>query len=247
LRGDPGVKNQRVYRVEIGDRVYKRIVFDLPQKAEDLGLRLKVFDGADVFPAYVAHQGPELWVEFIEGAPVNALTPHGLSELARIFGTLYRKDPVERRIEEGPWLRDLEFDLDFLHGAGVLDLGLQAELKKRLIDWTPASVWIGYDYNDPRAANLIECADGSHRFIDIESLQGDRLLGEGAAKACYRWLGDDREEFISLLKENPGPPVWDILPFVELCSLAKWTRRSVLLQKPKLVQPSLFEALLRHS
>ena len=252
LQGNRTVKNQSVYRVEIGSRVYKRIVFDDPTKALNIGRLLKIFQDCELLPSYVAHQGTELWVEFLEGSPVKTLTPNTLSELARIYAALYSRDFVQRSIESGPWLQDLDFDLDFLHGTQVLSDGLHAGLRKRMIDWTPQHVWVGYDYSDPRAANMLECADGSHRFIDVESLVENRLLGSGAVKACYRWLLGERDTFLSLLKndlqkDDAGPPVWETMPFVELCSLSEWTRRSVLLNKPNLIRPTLFEDLLRRN
>lgn len=233
-----------MYRVDIGGQTLKRIVFPDSGQARELAEDLQATRGRAVFPELVGQQGADVWVEFLDGTCVSAFDTRGIAELARLYAALYSIDSQLRPIDSGPWLPDIEADLAFLARAGVLACGPHQELRSRLADWTPAQVWVGYDYSDPRPANVLVGEDGSYRFIDIESLGRHRLLGSGVAKACYRWLGDRREELLAALRQYPCAPVLETLPFVELASLASWTRRSLLLRKPKLVRPALFERLL---
>ncbi len=237
-------KRQRVYRVDIGDQSLKRIVFPDAVQARELAENLQAMRGRQVFPELVAQQGPDLWVEYLEGECITSFDTGGIAELARLYATLYSLGSELRSIEAGPWLADLDADLAFLERAGVLASAQTRGLRSRLVAWTPAHVWVGYDYSDPRPPNILVGRDGSYRFIDIESLSRNQLLGSGVAKACYRWLGDRRGELLAALHAHSCPPVLDVLPFVELVSLAGWTRRSVLLRKPKLVRSALFDQLL---
>lgn len=241
LRGGHSVKDQRVYRVEIGNRTLKRIAMPSVERAAGLASRLRVFRGRRILPDLVAHHGADVWVEFIEGEPVGELTSEILHELARIFAVLYARAPQLVSLEDGPWLEQLHTHLGFLYDVGVLDGALRARLERGIEHQTPAKVWIGHDYSDPRAANLLRCPDGSCRFIDVESVSADdALLGTGVAKACNRWLGDRRDQLLSLLRGYEIPPIEETLLFVELQSLSSWTVRSLLHRKQKLVQPKLF-------
>ncbi|MBW2269257.1 MAG: hypothetical protein JRH16_11835 [Deltaproteobacteria bacterium] len=249
LRGRGGEKRQKVYLVDLGDRRLKRVVFEHAASAEQVGECLQAFQGLRIFPDFVQQQGRDLWVEFVEGRLVTSLDSEVITDLARIFTTLYSRDAVLRPVAEGPWLADVERDLRALREAGVLNESLHQRLRERLKEWTPEAVWIGYDYSDPRPANLLRCGDGSYRFIDVESLVREQLLGTGVAKACFRWFGERRQEFFAHeswrsapLADASAPVLDEAFDFVELACLASWTCRSIALKKP-LVRPELFEGL----
>ncbi len=241
-------KRLRIYRVDYGNVSLKRIVFKEVRSAVETGRRLRTFRGERLFPEFVGQHGTDLWAEFIHGQTVSEATPTTLAELARIYGTLYARNPVCRPIDSDTWLQDVRYDLGFLHETGVLSERLYCLLCQRLIEWAPDQVWVGWDYSDPRLANLVALPDGSLRIIDIESIREQCLLGTGVAKACFRQLGDRREAFLALLRGQQGPPpIWDAFLFVELHALCSWTRNAVLLRKRKLVRPHLFETLASRS
>ena len=105
----------------------------------------------------------------------------------------------------------------------------------------PASLWVGHDCTDTILKNFVRTPEGRIRAVDVESLGADQLLGSGAAKACLRWLGPERERFLARLRTAGVPDFFAYLPFVELCFLAFWTKSSFLEGKSRFVDPSLFE------
>ena len=70
----------------------------------------------------------------------------------------------------------------------------------------------------------------------------NEAVGTGFAKACTRWIGPRRDEFLAALRRQPElPDFLSYFPYVEIRFLASWSKRSLLLDKPKLVQAALFD------
>jgi hypothetical protein len=234
------VKTQRVYRVDIGDVVLKQIVMPHRSAAAEVASVLRRLRDARVAPRLMAHLGNELWLEYLEGDLLHAGDPPPMDELARIFATLYRDEPRRVGRDERDFGREIEGDLDFLRGAGVLDARLDASLRDRARAWSPDAIWVGCDYSDARPANFLRTPDGELRVIDVESLRDDHLLGAGAVRAGLRWPGLAGDDLIARLVSLEAAPFHADLDFVELWFLASWTKRCVLLRKRRLVDPGLF-------
>lgn len=235
-------KTQRVYRVEIGELSLKQIVMPRAVIAERLALLLERFREARITPALVARYGSELWLEFLEGDPVAA-EPAPVDELARIFATLYRETPrlVTRR--ERDFCAEIERDLEFLGGAGLLSDAQHAALRDRARKWCPEQAWVGHDYSDPRPANFLWTEARELRVIDVESLQDDALLGAGAVRAALRWPGLSREALFARLESQGAAPFLAYLDFVELWFVTGWTKRCILQRKQRLVDLELLSSL----
>jgi hypothetical protein len=236
------VKDQRVYRVDIGTLRLKQIVFARAAIAERLEAILARLRDAHVAPAPVARYGPELWLEFLEGAPVPA-DPVPVEELARIFATLYREAPRQWGPAERDFAGEVARDLDFLHAAGAIDGARHAALRDRTEKWCPGAVWVGHDYSDPRPPNFLRLANGELRVIDVESLQDEAPLGAGAVRAALRWPGLSRDALFSRLASLGALPFEPYVDFVELWFVTHWTKRCLLQGKHRLVNPRLFADL----
>ena len=106
----------------------------------------------------------------------------------------------------------------------------------------PAGVWVGCDHTDLLVKNMLRRADGSLCLIDVESVVTNEAVGTGFAKACARWIGPRRDEFVAALRRIPDlPDFLSYFPYLEIRFLASWSKRSLLLGKPKLVQAALFD------
>ncbi len=241
------VKRQRVYLVTLGERRLKRIVFSDSSKASRVAHNLETLRDSGLVPELVAHHGDELWVEFLEGEPVGAVSPKIVDELARIFATLYARDARLVPRPEAGVDAPLARDLDFLHEVGLFDASEHLRLREFAEKSAPASVWMGWDYTDPLPMNLLRTRGDTLRIIDVESVVRDRLIGTGVAKACARWLGPHRARLLACLEERGAPPFTAYLPFVELHFLAGWTKRSLLHGKRRHVDAARFQAFLSGS
>jgi len=244
LLSDRYVKRQRVYLVTNGERRYKRTVFGDAAKARRVAETLQAFSLPGILPAFISQYDDEVWVEFVAGDRVTADEPGLPGELAPVLGRLYAHEA--RRVPQTERAADVEIrrNLGFLRDVGVLDTNLHARLVDHANASTPEDVWLGWDYGDLLPKNIIRDRDGALRFVDIESIHRDHLLGVGLAKASLRWLGDRRAAFLADLTEAGAPPVTEYLPFLELHVLARLTKRAVLQDKPRHVEPEAFRRLI---
>jgi len=245
LLTDRYVKRQRVYLVTIGDRRYKRTRFGDAAKALRVAETLQAFSLPGILPPFVSQYDDEVWVEFVDGDLVTAEETALPDELAPVLARLYAHEA--RKVPQAERAADIEIlaNLAFLHDVGVLDTKLHARLVEHAQASTPEEVWLGWDYGDLLPKNLIRDRGGALRFVDIESIHRDYLLGLGLAKASLRWLGDRRSAFLTALAKAGAPPVAEYLPFLELHVLSRLTKRSVLQGKPQHVDSSAFLRLVR--
>jgi hypothetical protein len=124
--------------------------------------------------------------------------------------------------------------------CGVLAAADAEALGRFAVECAPAQIWLGFDYVDPRPTNFLWCEDGKLRIIDVESIESDRPLGGGLAKATRRWLAPQREAV-----HAAGAAEFEAnRPFAELLFLAAWQKRCVLWDKPKLVDAELRTSFL---
>lgn len=235
------VKRQRAYRVELGSTVVKRLVLGDSFLANRLARNLRAFAGSPIVPHLLTSFEDEVWVEFIEGSPVEASDPRLPEALARMFAAINGHEPRRCCPRELGLERELHDDLRFLEETGVLEPGAA----RALVEWTetrtPDAVWIGHDYSDPRPSNFLWGGAGELRITDVESLVSDRLIGRGVAKALVSWMAPRRDELLAGLRRSAAPDFLAYLPFVELHFLASWQKRSVLQRKERHVQRALFE------
>jgi hypothetical protein len=240
-------RSQRVYVVSIEGRPYKRVVLPDAHLATLIAGRLREFGPEGVYPALILERERELWVEYIEGAPLGSATPEAVDGVARVLSTLHRRAPREVPLAETSLLDDLQVDLRFLADVGVLTPERSEALATRARALAPRCVWLGYECTDAIAKNFVRTPEGSVRAIDVESLGGDQLIGIGAAKACLRWLGPERKRLLAGLRSGGSPDFESYLPFAELVFLAFWTKSSLLEGKRRFVRSESFEQFLHES
>lgn len=242
LSGRRWVKTQRVYRVETGDLRLKRIALTDAARADALERALSPWRGRGILPDLVARHHADLWVEFVEGRPVTPSEADLPQRFADLLAVLYgaprqRLDDPERRC-----VAEVERDLGLLARARVISAPLRAAVSAQLHARPPERLWVGPDHTDMLLKNMLRRPDGGLCLIDVESIAERELVGTGFAKACLRWIGPRREEFIEALRAVPGLPGFCAeLPFLELRFLAAWSKRSLLLGKDKLLQAGHFE------
>jgi hypothetical protein len=242
LLGRRWVKRQRVYLVEVGDLRLKRIEMTDTARAESKEAALRCLAGRGVAPALVARHHADLWVEYVEGARVSAdegdLPARLAALLAGLYGTATATAPTTGTFGADA-VRD---DLEILARAHALPRHTVESVATLLDPLVPPAVWVGCDHTDLLVKNMLRREDGSLCLIDVESVVASEAVGTGFAKACARWIGPRRDEFIAALRRQPAVPDFlSYFPYVEIRFLASWSKRSLLLDKPKLVQAALFD------
>jgi hypothetical protein len=235
-------RSQRVYVVTINGCRYKRVILPDAHQASLVASRLREFGPTGIYPNLIFEREREIWVEFVEGERVRTASPDVVDGIADVLAVLHKRAPRRLPLVETPFLHDLRVDLRFLGEVGVLQPALAAELASRAAELAPESVWVGHDCTDAILKNFVRTPEGRIRAVDVESLGADQLLGGGAAKACLRWLGPQRERFLARLRAAGVPDFLRYLPFVELGFVAFWTKSSFLEGKSRLVDPTRFEA-----
>jgi hypothetical protein len=247
LRGRLGARpprTQGVYRVTIAGRSYKRVVLADSHHASQVAARLRRFGSTGIYPDLLLEREREVWVEFVEGERLRDSSPEVACGIADLLAVLYKREPRREALATTPFLHELQVDLRFLRDVAVLDAGRAEALAKRAERLAPEDVWVGWDCSDAILKNFVRTPDGRIRAIDVESLAADQLLGVGTAKACLRWLGNDREVFLRRLRSAGVPDFFPYFDFVELCFLAFWTKSSFLEGKSHFVDAARFQRFL---
>jgi hypothetical protein len=234
------VKRQRVYRVTIDGKRLKRLVFDGAERPIRIGAALAAFDRADIFPRLYAQYDNELWVGYLEGTPVGRSDDGVLEDFAELISILYRTGSKEVATSETSFDGAFDADLELLRETHLLESGLADDCAAVFANFAPERIWTGFDYGDALLKNLLRCEDGKIRFIDVESIRTDAVLGTGIAKSLVRWIGNDRTKFLDRLESSGAAPFRPYLPAVELSFLAAWTKRSLLQRKDGLVSAEPF-------
>lgn len=242
LRGGH-VKRQRVYRVTIEGRDLKQIVFPDASQAERTARCIEALGDTGLLPRRIARHANELWVEFIEGAPLDASAPAPEAELAALFAAFYTRAPRPLTGESGALRDEVAGQLRLLRDFGVLDAATLRGVETRGLAEPLPALWRGFDYLDARPGNFLRDATGRLRIIDLESVAADEVLGTGAARAWLRWPGVSRESLLQGIAKAGGPQLGPAAAFLELRFAVGWTLRSILMRKPKLVDPALFRRL----
>ena len=242
LFGTRLARSQKLYFVTMNGRRFKRLVLRDSYLAGEIARNLERFGASEHLPLLVARYGHEVWVEFIDGARIQTLDEPVVEKIADFYVAVYTRQPQYVDTAGSPFLRQLHRDLRFLNHVGVLADGIYRELNITAERLTPKRVWVGFDYTDPRLKNFVITRDSCWVCaVDVESLQDNQLIGMGVAKACVSWLEPFRQVFFAHLARKEVPDFQTYFPFVELCFLSKWTKRSFIWKKRKLINPDLFE------
>ena len=242
LLGRRWVKRQRVYLVEVGELRIKRIEMADSARAEAKEIALRQLAGRGIAPALVARHHADIWVEYVEGARVRAddvdLPERFATLLAALYGTATTAVPTTGHFGADA----VRADLDLLVRAGVLARHTSDAVVALLDALVPPAVWVGCDHTDLLVKNMLRRENGSLCLFDIESIVTNEAVGTGFAKACTRWIGPRRDQFVAALLRQPGlPDFLAYFPFLEIRFLASWSKRSLLLRKPKLVRSAPFD------
>ena len=236
-------KKQRVYVLDLHNARVKHIVVADSFLASEIAENLTRLRSTNVFPELLAQHRNELWVEFVEGEAVGVGPDTPVRDLAHLFSTLYGVEATTVACQDRTFAAEILRDIDFLRNAGVISAEVAAGLITVCHRSTPTDVWVGYDYGDARPGNFLLDRENRIRIIDVESIRRDTLIGIGVARACSRWPGLTRESFLAALREQRAPDFMAYFDFVELYFRTTWTKRCVLLEKTKLIDPVALERL----
>jgi len=236
-------KSQRVYFVTLNGRRFKRIILRDSHLAAQIEQQLESFGPSERLPELVARYEHEVWVGFIDGERLSEPDEQAVRGLADFYAEVYARSPRQLPSDALPIAARLHRDLDFLGRVEVLSASCVRDLHLAADSLAPTSLWLGYDYIDPVLKNFVVAAAGGRICaIDVESLEADRLIGLGYAKARTRWMGPALAKVFLEHLARPGVPDFDAyLPYVELVFLADYTKLMFLEQKWKHVAPSAFE------
>ena len=238
-------KSQDLRFVTINGHRFKRLILRDSYMAEKIEENLGKFGPSDFFPPLVTRFENEVWVEFVDGAPADAIDEARIGQFAAFYRALYVRQPQLLDLGQTVFADRLQQDLRFLNQVGVLSGGAHRDLGSVAREVAPDAVWVGFDYVDPVLKNFIERADGRGLCaIDVESLVDGQLIGTGVAKACVHWLEPHRAEFCRRIKGLDPPDFLGYFPFVELCLIARWSKTKFLTGKFKFVDPKLFDRFL---
>ncbi len=236
-------KSQAVHLVQVGGLRAKRVTFAHASQAASVERVLEAVRECGVAPQVIARYANELWVEFVEGTPLDASAPACVEGLGRVFRDLYRVGAGEVAQDGRSFAHEVVRDLHVLRDAGVTDGETHARLAQRAEASCPALVFKGCDYVDARPGNFLRTAEGRLRIIDVESLVSDELVGTGAARAWLRWPGLEREALLAELGADGVPRFSAYADFLELRFVARWTKRCLLQRKLQLIEPGLLRSL----
>ncbi|RKQ96836.1 hypothetical protein C7446_2696 [Kushneria sinocarnis] len=238
-------KGQDVSLLSVNGLYTKYLTFDDSSIAADIERRLRAFESSELFPTVIFRHESALWLEYVEGETLQRPDHALVDRLLDIYVELYDHDPERMPPRETPFPRQLQQDLKFLHQVGLLDGRLHGELTEAAERLMPGQLWLGYDYTDPGFKNFVQRPDGRVCAIDAESLQSGQLLGTGLMKARWRWPEPFWDLFHRRLLERLDLPAFEAgLPFIELCTLARWTKKKILVDQGHSVDVKAFERFL---
>lgn len=235
-------KAKSLHFVTVNGQRFKRLQVADSAIARGIERNLEVFQADDLFPRLATRYEHEIWVDFIYGEQPKQVTEQVVCQVAEFYATIYTTRSALTDTTKTAFPARLVQDLRFLHQVGVLSDPLYAQLQCVVEQLAPPRVWIGFDYTDPVLKNFVLSHENGRLYaIDVEGITDNQLIGMGTVKAVVRWLGEFRSLFYSHIAELGAPDFQSYLPFVELCFLAKWTKRNFFEGKKKKIDPGLFE------
>lgn len=242
LTGTRLQKAKSMHFVRMNGHCFKRLILCDSFLASEIEQHLDCFADSGFFPPLVTRYEHEIWLEYVEGVTIQSVDEQCVLKVAEFYATVYGTNPTLLNTKHSPFPDRLLQDLRFLHQVGVLTQDSHLNLQSAVHDLTPEHVWVGYDYTDPVLKNFIlRTENGRICVVDVDGLAGNQLLGIGVAKACVRWLGPYQSLFFSSLASQGAPDFQKYFSFVELCFIAKWTKRAFLEHDWKVIDSTLFE------
>lgn len=236
-------KSQDVSLFSVNGVQVKCLRFNDTHLAAMLERNLEAFEASPHFPSVIFRHENRLWLEFIEGDTIHQPDTTIAEYLAAIYAELYTRDAQRMMTRETPFPGQLHRDLRFLAQVKLFDATTYHALSTAAERLTPMQVWVGFDYTDPGFKNFVHRRDRALLCaIDVESLQDGQLLGTGLAKARWRWPDTFWELcYRQLLARIDMSDLEACLPFVELCALARWSKKKILIDQGKAVKAKCFE------
>jgi hypothetical protein len=235
-------KDKSIHFVTVNGQRFKRLTLCDSYLASEIEQHLTCFAGSGYFPSLVTRYEREIWLEYVEGASIQSVDEEFVLKIAEFYATVYRANSALLDAAQSAFPGNLLQDLRFLNQISILTHNSYLDLQAAVKDLTPKQVWVGYDYTDPVLKNFIlRPENGQICVVDVDGLTGNQLLGMGVAKACVRWLAHYQPLFFSHLSSQEVPDFQQYFAFVELCFLAKWTKRAFLEHDWKVINPTLFE------
>ncbi len=239
-------KAKSLHFVTINEQRFKRVRLADSAIAADIEHNLEVFHADDIFPRLVTRYEHEIWVDFIAGDRPQVVTEQVVRQVADFYATIYIKRTELVNTADTLFPARLAQDLRFLNQVRILSNSLYERLCLAVEPLIPQQVWLGFDYIDPVLKNFVASQEGGKLYaVDVEGIADDQLIGMGTIKACVRWLGEFQPLFYEHLASQGAPDFQPYLPFVELCFLAKWTKRNFFEGKKKKIDARVFERFCR--
>ncbi len=235
-------KAKGIHFVNVNGHQFKRLILCDSFLATEIEQHLEEFRESGYFPPLVARYEHEIWLEYLEGLPIQSVNEDLVLKVAEFYATVYKRNPIYLKTKQSAFPERLLQDLRFLYQANILTLDSYRNLQTAVHDLTPEKVWVGYEYTDPVLKNfLLRKEDGRVCVVDVDGLAANQLLGTGVAKACVRWLGPHQSLFFSSLAHQGTPDFQEYFSFVELCFLAKWMKRAFLEHDWKVIDSTRFD------
>jgi hypothetical protein len=235
-------KSNNLHFVTINGQRFKRLIVGDSALACGIERNLESFRASGYFPPVVIRFECEIWVEFIHGTQIQTVDEPVVKKIADFYATVYAQRSRQVDTAASPFVYRLHQDLRFLNQVGILSSNVYQDVTTTAERLAPKQVWVGFDYTDPVLKNFVTARDDGRLYaVDVESLVDDQLIGMGVAKACRRWLEPWQHVFFTHLAREGVPDFQSYFPFVEMCFLARWTKRNFFEKKWKSVEPTFFE------
>ena len=235
-------KAKGIHIVTVNGHKFKRLILCDSFLATEIERYLGDFTESGYFPPLVSRYEHEIWLEYIEGTPIQSVNEDFVLKIAEFYGAVYGKSSMLIDAKQSVFPGTLLQDLRFLHQINVLTPDSYRDLQAAVPHLIPDKVWVGYEYTDPVLKNFIMRKDnGQICVVDVDGLAEKQLLGIGVAKACVRWLGPYQSLFFSSLEKQGAPNFQKYFNFVELCFLARWMKRAFLEHDWKVIDSTRFD------
>ena len=193
-------KAKSLHYVTVNGHRFKRLILCDSFLATKIEQYLEDFRESGYFPPFVARYEHEIWLEYVEGAPVRSVDEGFALKIAEFYATVHGKTPLLVKTTQSPFPSRLFQDLRFLHQISVLTQDSYRDLQAAVQELIPEQVWVGHEYTDPVLKNFIlRKEDERVCVVDVDGLAENQLLGIGVAKACVRWLGPYQDLFFHRL------------------------------------------------
>lgn len=239
------VNTHTVRLLDLGGYPCKRISFHDSWLAEQAATSLKALRGTKLCPELLAHFEHQVYVEWVEGVPIEAFAESHVPRLVEFFTALHALRSETRETSSLPIQGELELNLAFLRNVSVLSDDCAQDLSRTVSALAPERLRVGFEYTDPLPRNFVERPNGDLVAIDIESIEPGVVQGTGLAKVLAQSGDAFRERLFAQLRDTGRGELAEALPFVELAFLADWMKYAFLKGRAKIIDAGRFERFRR--